>query len=72
MNDAIHDRDGQPVATIRDGEVYSLAGVKVGTARKGNVYDRNGKFIFHLQAAEGSESAGNMTGEAIAKLFHPK
>ena len=44
----------------------------VGTVRSRNVYDPNGKFVFHLLPIEGAEASGRMTAEAVQKLLHPK
>jgi hypothetical protein len=72
MIDRILDSEGMLVARIKDGEVYDTAEHKIGTCRNGNVYDRNGKFIFHVTSASEAESAGSLTAEAVTKLFHPK
>ncbi len=72
MKDVVYDRNGNRVATIRDGDLFGPEGLRVGTVRRDNVYDRNGKFVFHLMPSGETESAGSMTVEAVGKLLHPK
>lgn len=72
MQDFVYDDQGNRVATIKDGDLVNDAGVVVGTVRSRNVYDPNGKFVFHLQPVEGSATSGQMTVEAVGKLLHPK
>ena len=68
----IYDQDGRSIATEQDGDLFDDAGLKVGTVRRDNVYDRNGKFVFHLKSTTEAGSAGSMTTEAVGKLFRPK
>ncbi|UDL93880.1 MULTISPECIES: DUF3659 domain-containing protein [Lichenihabitans] len=72
MIDRILDSEGAIVARVKDGDVYDASEQKIGTCRNGNVYDRNGKFIFHVQSAAEAESAGSLTADAVNRLFHPK
>ena len=72
MQDFVFDDQGKRVLTIRDGDLVDDGGAVIGTVRSRNVYDRHGKFVFHLLPVEGAEASGRMTAEAVGKLRNPK